>query len=891
MKWHMMYSRDIFEFFKVGGDRGLSGGQVEVLREEYGLNEIPEKKSANIFIRYLAQFNDFMIIVLLAAAAVSFLISLAAGHNDFIDSIIILAIVMLNALLGLVQESKAEKSVEALKKLTAPITKVMREGRIISIPAKELVPGDILILETGEIVPADVRLIRSVNLKAEESALTGESVPIEKEAGYIAAENSPLGDRRNMLFSGSSITYGRGTAVVVGTGLNTEVGKIAHNIMTGTSPDTPLKKKLASTGKMLGIGALVICLGIFFLGILREQDVFEMFMTSVSLAVAAIPEGLPAIVTIMLAMGVQRMSRKSAIVRKLPAVEALGSATVICSDKTGTLTQNKMTVVEIRDFSGKIESLSATKRMILECAALCNDTIIEGSNQLIGDPTEKALVAAALENGIDKTAAESRMPRVNEIPFDSARKLMTTIHRKSSGKYLIITKGAPDFLLAKCSQYQDDSNVIPLTENSRSHILCQNEEMANRSLRVLGVAYKEMDDMPFSLSAEKIERELIFIGLSGMIDPPRPEVKDAVRLCKTAGIKPVMITGDHIITAKAIAEELGIISLKDEAISGAELDKMTQQQLADSIYRYSVFARVSPEHKVRIVKAFQSKGEVVAMTGDGVNDAPALKGADIGCAMGITGTDVAKGAADMVLTDDNFTTIVEAVKEGRGIYTNIRKASQFLLSSNIGEIMVMLAALLLGFSPPLLAIHLLWVNLVTDSLPAIALGLDPVDADVMNLPPVKKHSSLFSGGLWQKIGTQGIMIGLLSLIAFGIGAVYYNSDGTYIAGRTMAFAVLGISQLVHAFNMRSEGSIFLINLWSNKYLVYAFFAGLALQVFVIMQSALSAIFRVQPLSAAQWLIVAMLCLLPIAIVELEKYVEARLPYRQKQINAASVCQP
>ena len=894
MKWHMMHSREILEFFKVNEDKGLNGEQTEVLREEYGLNEIPEKKSTNIFIRYFMQFNDFMIIVLLAAAAASFLISLVAGHNDFIDSIIILTIVMLNALLGLVQESKAEKSVEALKKLTAHISKVMREGRIISIPAKELVPGDVLILETGEIVPADVRLVRSVNLKAEESALTGESVPIEKEAGYIAGENSPLGDRRNMLFSGSSITYGRGVAVVVGTGLNTEVGKIAHNIMTGTSPDTPLKKKLASTGKMLGVSALVICLAIFFLGILRDQDVFEMFMTSVSLAVAVIPEGLPAIVTIMLAMGVQRMSRKSAIVRKLPAVEALGSATVICSDKTGTLTQNKMTVVEIKDFSGKIsstegiENISEAKRMILEYTALCNDTIVEDSKQgkiLIGDPTEKALVAAALENGIDKADAESYMPRINEIPFESERKLMTTIHKKINGKYLVITKGAPDFLLAKCSGYQDGSNVSSLTENSRSHILQQNEEMANRSLRVIGVAYKELDSMPFNLSAEKIENELIFIGLSGMMDPPRPEVKDAVKLCKTAGIKPIMITGDHIITAKAIAEELGIISFNEgEAISGAELDKMSQEELADNIYRYNVFARVSPEHKVRIVKAFQNKGEVVAMTGDGVNDAPALKGADIGCAMGITGTDVAKGASDMVLTDDNFTTIVDAVKEGRGIYTNIRKASQFLLSSNIGEIMVILAALALGFPPPLLAIHLLWVNLVTDSLPAIALGLDPVEADVMNLPPVKKHSSLFSGGLWQKIGTQGIMIGLLSLIAFGIGTVYYNSDGTHLTGRTMAFAVLGISQLVHAFNMRSEGSIFLINLWSNKYLVYAFFAGLVLQVLVIMQPTLSTVFRVQPLSAVQWLIVAMLCLLPIVIVELEKYIESSIADRQKRIS-------
>jgi len=887
----MKHSRDVLGFFGVDANKGLTVEQTESLRSEYGLNKIPEKKGANILIRYLMQFNDFMIIVLLAAAAVSFFISLAAGHRDFIDSIIILAIVMINALLGLIQESKAEKSVEALKKLTAPITKVMRSSEAINIPAEELVPGDILLLETGEIVPADARLVQSMNLKAEESALTGESVPIEKEAGYIAVENAPLGDRRNMLFSGSSITYGRGIAVVTSIGFETEVGKIAHNIMTGTSPDTPLKKKLASTGKMLGVGALFICLAVFLLGVFRNHDIFEMFMTSVSLAVAAIPEGLPAIVTIMLAMGVQRMSRKNAIVRKLPAVEALGSATVICSDKTGTLTQNKMTVVEVMDFSGSIDKnmpeKQAAKRTILEYSTLCNDTIVNmtgSANQLIGDPTETALVAAAFENGIIKSDSESRMPRVFEIPFDSERKLMTTIHRKSDNKYLAITKGAPDFLLANCLQYQDGENKFLMNERIKRNILIQNEKMANRSLRVLAVAYKELDSMPFDTSAGKIESGLTFVGLMGMIDPPRPEVKEAVMLCKTAGIKPVMITGDHIITAKAIAEELGIISVHDKAISGSELDAMSEGELVDNISKYSVFARVSPEHKVRIVKAFQSKGEVVAMTGDGVNDAPALKGADIGCAMGITGTDVAKGSSDMILIDDNFNTIVEAVKEGRGIYTNIRKASQFLLSSNIGEIMVMITALLLGFSPPLLAIHLLWVNLVTDSLPAIALGLDPVDSDVMESPPVKKHSSLFSGGLWQKIGTQGIMIGLLSLIAFGIGAVYYNQDGSYIIGRTMAFAVLGISQLVHAFNMRSKGSIFLVNLWSNKYLIYAFFAGVILQTLVIMHPVLSAVFRVQPLTAVQWLIVAMLCILPIAIVELEKYVESRSSYREKMVS-------
>ncbi len=897
MNCHSKHFKDVAKLYDCNLNKGLNDGQVIKRQSQYGENKLKEKKRTNIFIRYLMQLNDFMILVLIGAAAISFFVSLAGNEPDYLDAIIILVIVMLNALLGLIQESKAEKSIEALKKMSAPTSKVLRNGFITHVSTEQLVPGDLLVLETGDFVSADARLISSINMKAEESALTGESVPVDKEATFIAPEGSPIGDRRNMVFSGSSISYGRGMAIVTAIGMDTEVGKIAHMLMLDDAPETPLQKKLGQTGKMLGIGALAICFGIFLLGIIRQLGVFEMFMTSVSLAVAAIPEGLPAIVTIMLAIGVQQMAKRNAIIRKLPAVETLGSATVICSDKTGTLTQNKMTVVDIYSAAGSCGCKSLAGAAVLQYAAMCNDTVLNGTGGnvlLTGEPTEKALALAAYNINLDKNNLERQMPRIDEIPFESSRKLMSTIHKRDTGGYLAITKGAPDILINKCTFYYENEKKITLSKEKLEELLRYNDEMAGKALRVLGVAYKEMDNLPLKINKDTIECGLVFAGLVGMMDPPREEVKEAVETCIGAGITPVMITGDHSATAIAIAKKLGIIKGGEMVMSGHELDAVAQDELEKNIYKYRVFARVSPEHKVRIVKAFQKRGEVVAMTGDGVNDAPALKAADIGCAMGISGTDVAKGAADIILTDDNFATIVEAVKEGRGIYSNIRKAVHFLLSSNIGEILVMLVALLMNWVTPLLAIHLLWTNLVTDSLPAIALGLDPADKNIMQRKPYSSTKSLFDGGLWQRIVIEGAMIGMLSLVAFGIGSVFYDGGLSHSVGRTMAFATLSISQLVHSFNMRSDKSIFNLSLTSNIYLVYAFIAGLALQCSVIMVPFLANTFKVVPLTAAQWLAVAGLSLMPIAIVELEKGLsgdlEAKGDYNSKPTAAITKLQ-
>lgn len=875
MYWHSKSFEETINSLDSDKEFGLSQRQAEMKLEEFGLNELEEKKSTSLIVRFFMQFNDFMIFILLLAAGLSTGIGLLNGERDFLDPIIILAIVILNAGLGLFQELKAERSLEALKQMSAPEATVIRGSKLSKIETKYLVPGDIIVLHAGDMVPADARLFESMNLKAEEAALTGESAPIEKEAELKVKDNSLVGDRRNMVFSGTTITYGRGKAVVTATGMHTEMGKIADLISSDEESETPLQAKLSETGKMLGIGALVICLIIFFIGILKNFPPFFMFMTSVSLAVAAIPEGLPAIVTIMLAIGVQRMAKRNAVIRKLPAVETLGSANIICSDKTGTLTQNKMRIVEVAGLKGTLEKESDDYKLIMQYGALCNDSIldIKGSEQnIIGDPTESALVIAAYEANILKGEIEEAYPRVNEIPFDSKRKLMTTVH-KIDGGYLIITKGAPDFLLNKCSMYSVNGRQQDMGKLERTKISGVNSEMAGKALRVIGVACKVVKEIPNKLENEKIENDLIFLGLAGMIDPPRPEAVHAVRVCKSAGIKPVMVTGDHLLTAKAIGRKIGIMEMDDKAISGEEINHMTQEQLNECIDDYSVFARVSPEHKVKIVKAFQAKGNVVAMTGDGVNDAPALKAADIGCAMGITGTDVAKGAADMVLMDDNFATIVEAVREGRGIYDNIKKAIHFLLSSNIGEILTIFVSILLGWDMPLLAIHLLWVNLITDSLPAVALGLDLPDEKIMERPPHKNNKSFFSDGLWKRIGIEGLMVGMLALIAYGIGNVYFDVPGSHLIGRTMCFATLSISQLVHAFNMRSEESLFTIGLGKNMYLVGAFVIGIILQSAVITIPSVSIIFKVIPLTFSQWAIVALLCIIPVIIVELEKILE------------------
>ncbi len=847
MKWHSMNCDEVAKIQMTDSKKGLSNEEAAKRALEQGKNCLEEKKKTSLLVRFLLQMNDFMVIILLVAAGVSFLSTYLRGENDYIDPIIILVIVVLNAVLGIVQESRAEKALEALKKMSAPMARVIRQGLQTRIKAEDLVTGDLIILETGDYVPADARLVHSNNLKTDESSLTGESLPVEKNIEKLDKDIG-LGDKRNMVFSGTTVSDGRGMAIVVNTGMSTEVGKIAHLIMSEENNETELQKELAGTGKILGIGALCICFIIFVIGILRNHPAWDMFMTSVSLAVAAIPEGLPAIVTIMLAIGVQRMSKKNAVIRKLPAVETLGGTSVICSDKTGTLTQNKMTVVET---FGEQERL-------MQFAALCNNSTAE-----LGLATERALVIGAKEAGIDKEKLDEAFPRVYELPFDSKRKLMTTVHRGEEG-YLVITKGAPERVLSCCKHFG---------EYSQSIVEKKNEELTEAALRVIGVAYKRVTTLEIvnnKIKNEDLEQNLTFLGLIGMVDPPRKEVSRSVKICKEAGIKPVMITGDHIGTATAIAKKIGILDGRGKAMSGTELSQTSQEDLTKKIYDYSVFARVTPEDKVRIVKAFQARGAIVAMTGDGVNDAPALKTADIGCAMGLSGTDVAKGAADMVLADDNFSTIVAAIKEGRGIYSNIRKAVHFLLSSNIGEIITIFTAILMGWSTPLLAIHLLWVNLVTDSLPAVALGLDPSDASIMKKRPFDRHKSLFSEGLWIRIFLEGLMIGTLALLAFSAGSFFYDFGPIPYVGRTMAFATLSISQLIHAFNMRSEGSLFNINLLSNPYLIGALIVGTLLQVSVIVLEPLSKSFKVVPLNFTQWLLVASLSLVPLLVVELQK---------------------
>lgn len=722
------------------------------------------------------------------------------GENDYIDSIIIIVIVVLNALMGLIQETKAEKSIEALKNMTAPMAKVRRNGKIEEVSSKEIVPGDIVVLEAGNYVPADCRLISSFNLKIEESALTGETEPANKNSKEVLLENIPIGDMNNMAFSNTIVVNGHAEAVVVETGMNTTIGKIAHMIIDNEAPQTPIQKKLAQVGKTLGIACLIICSLVFAIGVIKKIDIVQMFMTSVGLAVAAIPEGLPAIITIMLSIGVTTMAKKNAIIRKLPAVETLGSSSVICSDKTGTLTQNKMKVVDVKNATGN--NTATSKELILSLGAMCTDcNINEGI--AYGEPTEVAIVNSAINFGQNKEELYKRYPRIAEIPFDSERKMMTTIH-KAGGKYRIITKGAPDVLLSKCTKYDVNNSVQTMNFSVKNRIEQENKYMADKALRVIAVSYADIDYLPSKITTETIENNLVFVGLIGMIDPPREGVKEAVSTCKNAGIKTVMITGDHIATAKAIAKELNILGKNDLAITGTELDKISDKDFEKNIMKYSVFARVSPEHKVKIVKAFQKTGAVVAMTGDGVNDAPALKNADIGIAMGKNGTDVAKNAADMILTDDNFVTIVEAVKQGRNIFDNMKKAIHFLIATNIGEIVTIFMGLLLGLKSPLLAIHLLWINLVTDSLPAIALGLEPPDKEIMNRKPQNSKKGIFADGLWGKIFVEGAMLGMLNLVAFTIGNSFYGLE----IGRTMAFVSLGLLELVHCFNIKSEQSIF-----------------------------------------------------------------------------------
>lgn len=809
-----------------------------------------------------------MIIILIISSIVSVIVSNMQGENDYIDSIIIIAIVILNAIMGLVQETKAEKSIESLKKMTPQISKVLRNSKVQEVDANELVPGDIIILEAGNYVPADCRLIESFNLKIEESSLTGETEPVEKITNKLKQSNVPIGDMKNMAFMATVVVNGHAKAVVTETGMNTKVGKIANMIIEDEAPETPIQRKLAQVGKVLGTTCLVICGVIFIIGLLKNIEPVEMFMTSVGLAVAAIPEGLPAIVTIVLSIGVTKMAKKNSIIRKLPAVETLGSSSVICSDKTGTLTQNKMEVVEIN---------SKNKALTSMLACMCTDCDVnykENKPQIQGEATEVAIVQNAFNLGFLKDDLYNKFPRVSEIPFDSTRKMMTTIH-KINGKYLAITKGAPDVLIKKCTHINQETSIDNFRQSDLSNsqtqtIQNENLKMAQKALRVLGVAYKYLENLPAKLDQEVIENNMTFVGLIGMIDPPRPGVKEAINTCRKAGIKTVMITGDHIATAKSIAKELNILKNGEKAITGQELDQMTDETLKDEIKNASVFARVSPEHKVRIVKAWQKTGAVVAMTGDGVNDSPALKNADIGIAMGKTGTDVAKNASDMILADDNFITIVEAVKQGRNIYDNIKKAIHFLLATNIGEIVTIFMGLVLGFKSPLLAIQLLWVNLVTDSLPAIALGLEPAEKDIMNRKPVNSRKGLFADGLWSKIITEGILIGALTLVAFSIGNKWYGLE----VGRTMAFVAIGVLELVHSFNIKSDKSIFKVGILENKFLLGSFILGVFVQTIVVIIPMLANIFKLVPLNFIQWGITLLISIIPIPVIELQKKINA-----------------
>ena len=860
MEYFSSKAEQVLQSLQTDPAQGLSAAEAARRLEQHGAYVLREKKKKTNLQRFLDQFKDVMILILIAAAIVSFVIACVEGNpGEFFEPALILLIVILNAVMGMLQESKAEKALDALKSMSAPHARVLRDGTEQIIDAASLVPGDIIRLEAGDFVPADARLLHSAGLKSEESALTGESVPSEKDAQEPVAADAALGDRVNMVFSGCSVTYGTATAVVTATGMQTEMGKIAGLLSGEEETQTPLQKKLASLGKILGFVALGACAIIFVVGLLNGIDVLEIFMTSVSLAVSAIPEGLPAIVTIVLSIGVQRMVKKNAIIRRLPAVETLGSASVICSDKTGTLTQNRMTLQKayLDGAAEIIDSGDAAARTLVRTAALCCDGAVtfeaDGTVTHIGDPTETAIVFAAHQFGDTKETLGAAFPRLAELPFDSDRKRMSVVV-EHDGRKLAIVKGAFDGIAPLCTAGD--------TERARQ----VNDEMSRKALRVLAVAVREIDALPEVLAPETLEKDLTFLGLVGMIDPPREEARDAVAVCREAGIRPVMITGDHVVTASAIAKNLGILQDGDRAITGAELDAMSETELDAAVEQISVYARVSPENKIRIVKAWQKKNKVVAMTGDGVNDAPALKAADIGCAMGITGTDVAKGAADMTLTDDNFATIVDAVREGRGIYANIRKVVGFLLGTNIGEVITVFAAMLLWHRSPLLSMQLLWINLVTDSLPAIALGMEEVEPGVMRQKPKPKDEGIFAHGLGVRVVLQGLMFGILSLAAFWIG---WQSTGDLAGGQTLAFMTLALSQVVQAFNMRSDRSLFKTGFFTNRRLNLACLLSVVLVALVLFTPA-SIAFGLITLSPQLYLIGLGLSLVPFVVMELSK---------------------
>lgn len=843
---------------------GLTEDEAQRRLQKYGENRLKGKKKKSLAVKFLEQFRDAMVLILLGAAAVSFAVALSE-HNSaaFFEPLLILLIVAVNAVMGVAQENRAERSLEALMGMAAPHARVVRDGQERIADAACLVPGDVIRLEAGDFIPADARLLVSSSLKAEESALTGESLPAEKDAEALLKEDAALGDRVNCIYSGCSVVYGTASALVIRTGMDTEMGKIAGMLDSESDMQTPLQARLAQLGKYLGALALVICGVIFVMGILEEMPVLEIFMTAVSLAVSAIPEGLPVIVTIVLSIGVERMAKRNAIVKRLPAVETLGSTSVICSDKTGTLTRNQMTLAKAYLDEGRRTETIGTEnsegvRGLLACGVLCSNGSVRfenGKEIHLGDPTETSIVAAAYKNGIRQEELMKRYPRLGELPFDSDRKLMTTI-QEIDGAYVAVTKGAFDMLASRCVQ----GDLLRAGEVT--------EEMSAQALRVLAVAYRVLEELPGELESGELERDLIFLGLVGMIDPPREEAKEAVALCQKAGIRPIMITGDHVITASAIAGQLGILKEGEEAITGAALQGLSDEAFDGVLEKISVYARVSPEDKIRVVKAWQRKGQIVSMTGDGVNDAPALKAADIGCAMGITGTDVAKDAADMTLQDDNFATIVAAVREGRGIYNNIRKTVGFLLGTNIGEVVLVFCSMLFFKIPPLLSMQLLWINLVTDSLPAIALGMEPVEDRVMEERPRPKKEGIFAHGLGLRVVLQGLMFGGLSLAAFWFGS---RAAGAETGGRTLAFLVLGFSQIIHSFNMRSSRSLFQTGFFTNRKLNGAALVSVLLMACVLFLPPLVHVFGLSVLSPDLYVFGFLLSLVPLAVLESVKF--------------------
>ncbi|MBU5331862.1 MAG: cation-translocating P-type ATPase [Anaerocolumna aminovalerica] len=877
--WFSKSKDDVTKELNVNPSTGLTTQEAKARLEKYGLNKLKGKPKKSLISLFFAQLKDMLIYVLLAAAVITIFI------GEYVDSIIILLVVLINAVIGVVQEAKAEKAVEALQKMTTPKSLVRRDGEVKEINSEEVVPGDIVILDAGRFIPADLRLLESANLQIEESALTGESVPSNKDADDIHEDpKTPIGDKSNMAFMSTLVTYGRGEGIVVATAMETEIGTIAKILDEDNDELTPLQKRLEELGKVLGYLCIGICVLIFGIALLQGRDLFEMFLTAISLAVAAIPEGLAAIVAIVLALGVTRMSKINAIVKKLPAVETLGSVNIICSDKTGTLTQNKMTVVKnytignLKDVSVTGENLtpSTDEAELIRSFVLCSDATYE-NGEGTGDPTEIALVVLGDKYNMKKSDLNTKHKRVSENPFDSDRKLMSTLNVEGSG-YRVHTKGAIDNLLKISTTALVDGKVVPLTENLKSDLLKKTEEMSDGALRVLGVAYKDTTSM---IAPEDMEKDLTVIGIVGMIDPPRLEVKDSIKEAKLAGITPIMITGDHKNTAVAIAKELGIAESIEQSLTGAEIDELSDEEFSDKINNYRVFARVSPEHKVKIVRAFKAHGNIVSMTGDGVNDAPSLKYADIGVAMGITGTDVAKGASDMILTDDNFTTIVNAIEEGRNIYNNIKKSVIFLLSCNLGEVITVLLSIIFKWPIPLTATQLLWINLITDALPAIALGVDPGDKDVMKKKPRNPKESFFAGGAGVRAVIGGVLIGSLTLLAFYFGLtergyLFGAGDPTeeqLLYARTMAFVVLAGSQLFYSLSVRnSSKSIFKIGLFSNMKLIGAIIVGFILQEVVISIPVLANAFNVHNLPLNDWAIVLGFALIPLIVNEIIKFI-------------------